>query len=255
MPPPVPTKKKKASSSSTKKNVDKKQKPAPAVVPAEAETFAGFDEVDEAPPPPPAPKKKEAKKEEAPPPVAKGEKGGGGGGGSNVPPKYQPRASFTYSPDKESMKVAVSESDNSIAALNQEDIRLGDRSMGFKTATGKGDQGGTVGGIANSKRVNQMASEARSTLITHQPGRVRSADGFAPYLTPVPADVPGGTILVVDLPRLAGPGGKLLPASWNTVAKRVSINKTAGKMGAQVCIETYWPVTPPPPHTHSQSRL
>ena len=229
---PVPTKKKKASA---------KKKAKPAVEPAAEEQF-GFgveSDIDEAPPAPKA--KKEAKKEEAPPPVAKKSKSGGGS--SNAPPKYQPRASFIYSPDKASMKLAVSESDNSISALNQEDIRLGDRSMGFKTATGKGDQGGTVGGITNSKRVNQMASEARSTLITHQPGRVRSTDGFAPYLTPVPSDIPGGTILVVDLPRLAGPGGKLLPASWNTVAKRISINKTAGKMGAQVCIETYWSVT------------
>ena len=55
------------------------------------------------------------------------------------------------------------------------------------------------------------------------------------YLTPKPSDSPGGTILVLDIPKVAGPGGKVV----GLASRRIVINKTKGKMGAQVNIEEY----------------
>lgn len=60
-------------------------------------------------------------------------------------------------------------------------------------------------------------------------------DGFAPYITPKTSDGPGGTILVLDIPKEAGPGGKVI----GDAVRRIVINKTNKKMGAQMSIEEY----------------
>lgn len=128
-----------------------------------------------------------------------------------TPPKYERGSQVEFSADDASVKRTVDLQANRLPALLLEDARLGDRSLGYKTTLGKGDQGGKTGGIPGVfNRVNQMTSSARSTLITQQPGRIRSPDGFAPYLTPKMSDSAGGTVLVVDIPKEAGPGGKVI---------------------------------------------
>ena len=54
------------------------------------------------------------------------------------------------------------------------------------------------------------------------------------YLTPKPTDLPGHIVFCVDIPKQAGPGGKV----FTKEVERVTINRTKGTMGAQVCIET-----------------
>ena len=128
-----------------------------------------------------------------------------------TPPKYERGSQVEFSADEASVKRTADLHDNRLPALLLEDARVGDRSMGYKTTLGKGDQGGKTGGMPGVfNRVNQMTSSARSTLITQQPGRIRSPDGFAPYLTPKMSDSAGGTVLVVDIPKEAGPGGKVI---------------------------------------------
>lgn len=100
---------------------------------------------------------------------------------ANPPPEYTPGGVVNFTPDKASLAQPTAKSANLAPSLLAEDIRVGDRDFGYKTTLGKGEQGGKTGGIPGIHgRVNQMTSDNRSTLITHQPGRMRSPDGFAP---------------------------------------------------------------------------
>jgi hypothetical protein len=111
------------------------------------------------------------------------------------------------------------------------------RKAGFLTEIGKGNCGGTTGLIPGKAReVRDATSPARSTLITLQPGRVRSPDGYVPFNTPEPTDKPGHLIFALDIPIEAGVNGVTIDE--NDVVRRIVINKSQDK-GAQITIEEY----------------
>jgi len=67
--------------------------------------------------------------------------------------------------------------DNNPANLTSEEIRTKDRTLGYRTTLGKGDQGGKTGGIEGKRStVDQMKSTTRPTLIVMQPGQPRAKD-------------------------------------------------------------------------------
>ena len=76
------------------------------------------------------------------------------------------------------------------------------KTKGLKTKLGKGKLGGKIGAIkGDDSSVNQETSEARETLVVHQPGRPRADDEYLPVITPKPADKAGHILFAMDIPK------------------------------------------------------
>lgn len=162
-----------------------------------------------------------------------GEKAPAGGGNAPPPPAYV-ETPVMKKVDKGAGPAKLS--DNYANSMAQEDIRLNDRDIGYRTKFGQGPLGGKTGAVKGSRnQVTQPTSKARPTLITQQPGEPRSTNGYVPYLQPEPTSAPGHTLFVMDIPAIAGHKGKKV--AWEP-AKRIVINQNHGK-GAQISLETY----------------